>query len=308
RQARHADADVEWDKATAESTKAIELKPDNWETWSGRALVHFHRRKWADAIVDFSKAIDLAPDIHTTWWHRGHAHLNLAQWDKAAANFTKVVEQWPDGSEDWYWRGVALANVNQPDQALADFRQAFSKGFRNVEWMKTDPRLNALRARADFGELVREFEKSRYLQLVADCSRALERAPDAQSRARLYRQLGFAHSWLHQYGEALADWQHSVEAAPVSAETHNNLAWLLATCPDTTLRNPDRAVAVATKAVELEPVQGTYWNTLGVARYRAADWPGAVEALNKSIELRHGGDSHDWFFLALAEWQRGNKE
>ena len=26
------------------------------------------------------------------------------------------------------------------------------------------------------------------------------------------------------------------------------------------------------------------------------------------MELRQGGDAFDWYFLAMAEWQRGNKE
>src|SRR5207249_3505249 len=96
RQGKHAERAGQWDNAAAEYTKAIELKPDAWEAWSGRAFVHFNRQQWDTAISDFSKAIDLAPQVHTNWWHRGHAYLQLAQWAKAAANFGKVVAQWPD--------------------------------------------------------------------------------------------------------------------------------------------------------------------------------------------------------------------
>jgi hypothetical protein len=44
-----------------------------------------------------------------------------------------------------------------------------------------------------------------------------------------------------------------------------------------------------------------------VARYRNDDWPGAVDALQKSIEIRSGGDSFDWFFLAMIEWRSGHE-
>ena len=37
----------------------------------------------------------------------------------------------------------------------------------------------------------------------------------------------------------------------------------------------------------LKPDVGSYRNTLGVARYRAGDYDGAIEALEKSMEL-HG--------------------
>jgi eukaryotic-like serine/threonine-protein kinase len=60
--------------------------------------------------------------------------------------------------------------------------------------------------------------------------------------------------------------------------------------------------------VELNPQNGGYVNTLGVAYYRTGDWKAAIAALEKSMELRKGGDSLDWFFLAMAHWQLGNKD
>jgi tetratricopeptide (TPR) repeat protein len=91
------------------------------------------------------------------------------------------------------------------------------------------------------------------------------------------------------------------------ASIHNELAWLRATCPDRNGRNPGQAVASARKAVELEPERGGFWNTLGVALYRAADWTEARAALSKSMTLRRGGDAFDWFFLAMAHWQLGGQ-
>ena len=56
------------------------------------------------------------------------------------------------------------------------------------------------------------------------------------------------------------------------------------------------------------PEAGSYWNTLGVAHYRAGDWKAAIEALEKSTQLRAGGDPSVWFFLAMAHWQKGEKD
>ena len=88
----------------------------------------------------------------------------------------------------------------------------------------------------------------------------------------------------------------------------NNLAWLLATCPDAKVRDGGRAVELAKKAVERAPAQGAYHTTLGAAHYRAAAWNEAVAALEKSAGLRNGGDSFDWFFLAMAHWKLGAKD
>jgi uncharacterized protein HemY len=58
---------------------------------------------------------------------------------------------------------------------------------------------------------------------------------------------------------------------------------------------------LATKIVELVPNEGSFWNTLGMAHYRAGDWKAAVEALNKSIELHQGAETSDWFFLGKTQ-------
>jgi WD40 repeat protein/serine/threonine protein kinase len=91
------------------------------------------------------------------------------------------------------------------------------------------------------------------------------------------------------------------------ATRHNNVAWFLATDPNAKFRDPGRAVELARKALEFAPKRGTFWNTLGVAHYRAGDWKAAIEALTRSMELRKGGDAIDWFFLAMAHWQLGDK-
>jgi hypothetical protein len=94
----------------------------------------------------------------------------------------------------------------------------------------------------------------------------------------------------------------------VYAEARNNLAWLLATCPETAVRDPKAAVENAMIATELEPNQGTFWNTLGVAYYRDGKLDDADRALRRSMELRSQGDSFDWFFLAIVEFKKGHRD
>jgi serine/threonine protein kinase len=88
----------------------------------------------------------------------------------------------------------------------------------------------------------------------------------------------------------------------------NNLAWRLATCPDVKLRKPKRAVELANKAVALAPKNGSFWNTVGVAHYRAGDWQACLDALKKSAEFPPAATSWDWFFQAMAHWQLDDKE
>ena len=95
---------------------------------------------------------------------------------------------------------------------------------------------------------------------------------------------------------------------PGTLASMNGMAWLLATCGDARQRDPARPVELAAQAITLAPQQADIWNTLGVARYRAGDCKGAREALQRSMELRQGGSSADWFFLAMAQWQLNEKD
>ncbi len=95
---------------------------------------------------------------------------------------------------------------------------------------------------------------------------------------------------------------------PVRINAVNGLAWFLATVEQKELRDPKRAVQLSKGLAELLPEYGACWNSYGVAQYRAGDWKGAEESLTKSIDLSKGGDSNDFFFLAMANWQLGHKE
>jgi Flp pilus assembly protein TadD len=147
--------------------------------------------------------------------------------------------------------------------------------------------------------------KKAYTEAISLFSRAIELKPD-YAQAWILR--GSAYRALHQYDKALADVNKAIELDANNALLRNNLAWFLATCPETKLRDASRAVALAQKAVALAPKAGMIWNTLGAAHYRAGNCKEALAALEKSMELRNGGNSFDWFFLAMTYWQLGEKE
>jgi len=115
--------------------------------------------------------------------------------------------------------------------------------------------------------------------------------------------------WDQAYGERARELlQEAVSRVGEDSKAQNAMAWLLATCSDARFRDPHQAVELAEKAVASERENADYWNTLGVACYRAGDWNAAIDALSKCIDFRSGGNSCDWFFLAAANWQLGRQE
>jgi Flp pilus assembly protein TadD len=121
--------------------------------------------------------------------------------------------------------------------------------------------------------------------------------------AQPYSGLIVALRSLGRRDEADVEIRTALAARPNNATLYNSIAWILATCADSGLRDQHLAVEMAQKAVESAPKRGANWNTLGAAHYRAGNWQGAIAAFEKSMNLREGGDSFDWFFLAMAYWQ-----
>ena len=137
-----------------------------------------------------------------------------------------------------------------------------------------------------------------------------------------YNDLGLLLEDTKRFGKARESFSHAMSAsedlmakfpkwpssAEILADVSNSLAWLLATCSDSQIRQPTEAVKLAKKAVEFNPQKWNNWDTLGVACYRTQDWDSALKALKKSSELNSGGAAGTWFFLAMAHWQKGEKD
>jgi Flp pilus assembly protein TadD len=99
---------------------------------------------------------------------------------------------------------------------------------------------------------------------------------------------------------------------PKDQNAQNQLAWLLATCPESDCRNAHRAVELAQELADRFPDRSLHWATLGVAHYGTGDYPAAIQALTKATQLPGGPNvffpRSVGFFLAMSHWQLGDKE
>jgi len=216
-------------------------------------------------------------------WRKGAYH-------EAIAEFTKAVESKADYVEAWTHRAYVRAWLGQDESAIADYTKGIELNAKNAG-LWHDRGL----ARARLGQ---------WDQAIADNSKAIElglRLPTA------WANRGSAYASLGQLDRAVADYTKASDMDPKNANLHNDLAWRLATHPNP-IHDPGRAVEWAKKAVHLAPKHANYWNTLGVAHYRAGDWKAALAALENLIGLTKGGSSFDWYFLAMCHEKLGDKE
>jgi tetratricopeptide (TPR) repeat protein len=136
-----------------------------------------------------------------------------------------------------------------------------------------------------------------------------------------YRRLGRSLKHEGRFEEAESAWRQALdvltgvlEIEPDAPELRrqwcdcaNDLAWLRANHPDPRRRDADAAVALAQRIVEKFPDAEAYWNTLGVAYYRAGDNASSVAALDHAVALG-GGTAFDDVFMAMAHARQGDLE
>lgn len=80
-------------------------------------------------------------------------------------------------------------------------------------------------------------------------SKELEKTPD---NADLHTMMGDLFFSRKNYGGAALQYEKAIELALQHSRALNNLAWLYATCEETSYRDPERALILAKRAVALE--------------------------------------------------------
>ena len=85
--------------------------------------------------------------------------------------------------------------------------------------------------------------------------------------------------------EAIADYTKAIEIDPKYAGAYNNLAWILATASHSEIRDGEKAVELAEKAVELKPQNPIYLDTLAAGYAGVGRFDEAVHIQQRAIDL-----------------------
>ena len=257
------------DLAVFDFDQALKLKPGDDAILYWRGLAKMSLGNPQAAIRDYSAALAANPNKAVYFKDRAEAYEKLKQYGPAIEDGTSAIALAPNDPSFYILRGDLRRKTKEYDESLADLNKA----------LELDPESSsALGVRADT-----YFYKGDYRNAVTDYTTFLAKNPNS---SLAYYRRGRAYLELQRYGEAVADFKKSVELNPELLDGLNSLAWILATCPKSEIRNGPEAVAYAQKALDLAGGEDYFlMDTLATALAEAGRFEEAVALQEKAVSL-----------------------
>jgi len=262
-----------------------------------------HQGRPAEAIVHYQKALEINPDFAEADNNLGTVLLNQGRLDEAAECYGRALKIDPDFAEARNNMGVLLAKQGRTDEAVAEYWKAIALNPNRAEFYNNLG--NLLATRGQSAQAIEQFQKaleiepdnvkshnnladiffaqSRWEEAIEHYQEALKQMPDS---IHVRDQLGLALQCQGRFAAAIAQFQKVLELDPRHVGAQNNLAWVLATCPDASLRDGKRAMDLAWQAEQLSG--GNHpeiLDTLAAAYAEAGRFGEAVETAKRALNL-----------------------
>jgi tetratricopeptide (TPR) repeat protein len=281
-------------EAETELRIALRLKPEYAEALKslGTVLCQF-KQDYSGAVTAFQEAARLKPGDAELQHNLGTALVGKGEMKEAAASYREALRLNPNYAGAHFGLGVVYLRQGNWVAAEAAFRDSLRLDPSNPE---AHNNLGvALFSQGDFDGAVRAYEE------------ALRRRPAFVNA--LYG-LGRCYCRQNRPGEAVARLKDALRLDPDHTPSLTELAWVLTTSSEPSVRDPKQALQAARKAVKLAPQTNESWLTLGTALYRAEDWKACIGPLEKALALEKGGNTpvKAKIFLAMACWRLGKHD
>ncbi|MHC4180080.1 MAG: tetratricopeptide repeat protein, partial [Planctomycetota bacterium] len=213
------------------ATKAAELVPDD-------AVAHFQlgvcaegRGDLARAAVHYRRALEVAPNFAKAHTNLGSVLQQSGETALAVRHFMQATRLDPDDHKALFNLGRFFRKQGKLEPAAEHFQHVIRLHPRDAE------------ARAQLAAVLLQMGK--LPEATAEMEKAVELRPDL---AKMHNRLGLLWVEAGAYAEAAQSYRRALEQEPEHADALSNLAWLLATAPDQSVRNGAEAVRLAEQA------------------------------------------------------------
>jgi tetratricopeptide (TPR) repeat protein len=272
---------------------------------SNSASAHFTRgefylntlKNYKQALVDFDIAIEKNPNAWHWYKRRGLAHFYLEQYEKALADIAKAVELNPEDASNLWWI--------HPEQVAACPNKEFRDGIlkladKTIKLTKDSAAAYAVRA-------IHHIVRKNYELARADFKKAAESPKAGYYAQYLIALFALNYADHEDYRKSCQKMLQHFANSEVTNELHFT-AWTCALAPNN-LDDYSPAIALARKAVTLQPGKRSNLQAFGAILFRAGHPEEALTQLNASAavpENSNTGTAYTWYFLAMTHHQLEN--
>ncbi|MGA2787103.1 MAG: tetratricopeptide repeat protein [Verrucomicrobiota bacterium] len=291
------------DAAVSYIKKSLEINPDIFEAHNHLGLILLSRGQLDQAMDQFKQALEINPNFVMARNNLGVALMRSGRMDEAVMQYQQAVKLAPDYAEAYYNWGLALGFQGKSDEAMAQYQKAIDL---KPDYAEAHYDLGvALGLRGRLNEAVEQYQKAiairpdyadahgnlanvlaaqgRLEEAIPEYWRTLELVPNS---GQAHFRFGQALQTLHNFTAAKTEYQKVLELDPKHLPAHLSLAWLLATSPEASLRNGNRAVELTQQAEQLAGGESPQLlDTLAAAYAEAGRYPEAVEAARRALNL-----------------------
>lgn len=256
---------------TSISYPATVTKVEGDWLWLGRAWVRKADVMTVEQALAFcTDEIRRNPTASHWYRRRASAWREKGELDNAIADVTEAIRLDPTDLASWSGRGIDWQRKGEIENAIKDYTEAI--------------RLKPSYANAFANRGIAHAEAGDYPSAIRDCTEAIRLDPGFASA---YVARADARFESGDYELAVQDIESALRLDATSPVAMNSLAWLRATCPDASFRDPAKALELARKAGELFAwAYPTNFSTLAAAHASAGDFAAAIEAQEKAIALQ----------------------
>ena len=230
-------------------------------------------KTWRDTVTLFERAVEVTEDNFLAHKNLADGLLQLGRVDEAEFHYREALRiqpGWPDARLGW---ADLLAAQGRLGEALEHYEEALQ---RNPNETRTGTRVAG-----HYGLTLLRVGR------FAEARHQIERALAVHGGvAELHAGMAFASSQLGDFVRAVRHGREALRFDPALDSAANNLAWILATSPDPSARNPEESILIMGRLLrEAERPHPAYLDTLAAAYAAAGRFPDAIDTAARAEKL-----------------------
>ena len=247
----------------------IARNPGCWMAYNNLGIALTGRGEVDEAISQYEKSLALHSDYAEAHYNLGNALLQKGKIDEAIAQCRQALALQPNDADAYVALGNALLANRAIDEAISHYAKALelrpddSDAHYNLG--------NALLKKGQTDEATRHYQK------------ALELQPDL---IEAYIQIGNVLLQGHEERRAIVCYEEALRISPRSLIAQSNLAWVLASASDPSLRDGKRAVQLAEQANRISRGENSFTLYVLAAAYAEdRQFDKAIEITRRALQL-----------------------